>query len=253
MVAVSRSTRERRNGFYRLVPIVGAVIIFTHLVPFGIATRRHWERPNTRQEILMTRAEQATDAAKDPVFDGIGMVPTRPVIDSRAFLHGQNMESYLNGSGPRVRDLLAAHPAAVFIPSYRTDWLPEEDHAFFRDRYVSLADDFWVLGKILPPGGGSFEIVHPGRYRIASYAASDLAGSYAEDMKSLLAPPAEGKVAGELDGKPLANQAVELEAGAHRLECSTNCQPTIVWLGPRLERPGKLGQADHQQLFVNWY
>jgi hypothetical protein len=180
-------------------------------------------------------------------------VPTRPVIDSRAFLHGQNMETYLRGSGPRLRDLLAAHPAAVIIPNYRTDWLEDGDHTFIREHYVSLADDFLVLGKVLAPGGGSFAILHPGRYRIATYRASDLAGTYADGLKGLLSPPEEGKVAGRLDGTELTQQAVELAAGTHRLECPPDCQPTVVWLGPRLDRPGKLAQADHQLLFVNWY
>lgn len=245
--------RAQPNWPAALVPIVGGLIVFAHAVPFGQATRRHWDRPNTRQEILMLRAEQETDPAKDPVFDGIGMVPTRRAIDERAFLHGQNMEAYLKGSGPQVRDLLAEHPAAVFIPNYRTDWLPEADHAFMRERYVALADDFWVLGKVLPAGGGSFEIVHPGRYRIATLQASDLAGTYTQDLKGMLARPEEGKVAGRLDGAALTDQVVEFATGAHRLECEADCQPTVVWVGPRLKRPEKLNQADHQFLFANWY
>ena len=49
-----------------------------------------------------------------------------------------------------MREMLAVRPAAVVIPNYRTDRLPDEDHAFIGERYVSLSDDFWALGKVLP-------------------------------------------------------------------------------------------------------
>src|SRR5439155_23467172 len=134
-----------------------------HLAPFSVATLRHLDWPNSRQEGLMRRTEELTDAAKDPVFDGVRMVPTRPLVDLRAFIHSSSLHSLISGPGPRIHEMLAANPAAVFIPNYRTDALTEEDHAFFREHYVSLADAFWVLGKLLPPGGGSFKIIHPGR------------------------------------------------------------------------------------------
>src|SRR5262249_1524118 len=152
------------------------VIVFANFIPFGLATMRHLERRNLRQESLMSFAEDLTDPKHDPVYDGIGMVPTRPTIHFRWYLHGLTVQDFIKGSGPRVREMLAARPAAVFIPSYRTDWLPEEDHKFIREHYVSLADDFWVLGKVLPGGGGTFEISHPGRYRISTLEGSDLAG-----------------------------------------------------------------------------
>jgi hypothetical protein len=237
----------------RLWPISGGVLLFAHVLPFGMVTQRHLEFLNFRQESLMRLAEQVTDPAKDRVYDGIGMVPTRSSIDFQWYLHSLNIDSFTKGPGPRVHDMLAARPAAVFIPNYRTDWLTDEDQAFIRERYVALSDDFWVLGKMLPAGGGTFEVIHPGRYRIASQDGSDLIGTYPESWRGLLVKPEEGSLTGKLDGKPLPSRPVELAVGTHRIETSTDCQPAIFWVGPRLDRLPRMGRGDHQWLFVNWY
>ena len=201
----------------------------------------------------MNLAEELTDSQKDSVYDGIGMVNARPVVGEGWFLHRFTILSFLKGPGPRVRDVLAAHPAAVFIPNYRTDWLPEEDDAFIRQRYVSLADDLWVLGKVLPAGGGAFEIVHPGRYRVAALEESNIGGTYPEGLEGLLARKPETTLAGTMDGVPLASQVVELAVGTHRIQTPSQVQPTVVWVGPKLDRPPRPGPGDHRQLFVNWY
>lgn len=201
----------------------------------------------------MRLAEGLTDPARDPVYDGIGMVPTRPSIHFRWLLPNVNRPSVAEEQGPRVRDMLAARPAAVFIPNYRTDRLPEADQAFIRQRYVPLTDDFWVLGKVLPAGGGTFEIVHPGRYRISSLPGSDLAGTYPEGLAGLLAPLEEGSLSGTLDGLPLSKHPVELTVGTHRIETKPDSQPTVVWMGPAQDRMGRLGDSDHRFLFVRWY
>lgn len=233
--------------------VAGAILVFTHLVPFAVATCRHLDWPNARQQGLMSLAEDLTDPEKDPVYDGIGMVPTRPRIHYWWYLHSLNIQSFVKGPGPRVRDMLAARPAAVFIPNYRTDWLPEEDHAFIRERYVSVADDFWVLGKVLPAGGGTFEIVHPGRYCISSLQESDLAETSRVSMAQLPVRLDEGSFTATLDGAPVSSRPVELTVGRHRIDCKPYCQPAVVWVGPKRDRIGRLSQSDHRLLFVNWY
>jgi hypothetical protein len=233
-------------------PVIAGVVVCAHLVPFATATLRHLDWTNYRQERLMRVAEALTDPNQDPVCDGIWMVPTRPIVDRRTWLHSMTLQGFIDGSGPRFRDFLAARPPAVFIPSYRTDALPEADHAFIRERYVPLADDCWVLGKVLPGGGGEFEIVRPGRYRISSLAGSDLAGTYPQNLEALLAPEPAGTIEGTLDGQALT-ECAQLSAGSHRLECPTGTQPAIVWLGPQLQRIHRLGPGDHRMLFVNWY
>ena len=236
-----------------LRPVIVAMLVFAHLMPFVMATRRHLDCPNFRQEARMRLAEDITDPAKDPVYDGIGMVPTRPSVHFWWLLPSLNRRSFAEEHGLRVRDLLAARPAAVFMPNYLTDRLPEEDQAFIRERYVALADDFWVLGKVLPAGGGTFEIIHPGRYRISSLEGSDLAGTYPEGLAGLMAPLDEGTLVGTLDDVPLSRPPIELKVGTHRLETKPGCKPAVVWMGPRYDRAGRLGESDHRFLLVNSY
>ena len=231
-----------------LAPALAGLLVFAHLVPFGSATSRHWHWTNFRQEKLMRLAEQLTDPVRDSIYDAIGMVPTRPCIDFH--LCSSNIRGFQDDSVRGAGDNL---PAAVLISSFRTDWLSEAAHAFIRDHYVSLADDFWVLGKVLPKGGGSFEISRPGRYRISSLQGSDLAGTYPEGLKGMLTPEDKGTLSGSLDGLPMSDGAVELSVGKHLIETATPDQAAIVWMGPKLERAHRLSPADHRALFVNWY
>ena len=244
--------REMRDN-PALLPVAATVLVFVHLAPFCVATQRHWNWPNSRQTCLMRLAEDLTDPTKDPVFDGIGMVLTRPIIDPRSLLHSLYLESMIKGSGPQVRDMLAARPAAVVIPNYRTDWLPAADHDAIRERYVALADDFWVLGKVLPAGGGTLEIVHPGRYCISSLQESDLAETCRMSVAQLPVRLDEGSFTATLDGAPVSSRPVELRVGRHRIECKPDCPPAVVWVGPKRDRIGRLNQSDHRLLFVNWY
>ena len=149
--------------------------------------------------------------------------------------------------------MLTARPATVIIPNYRTDWLPDQDQEFITNHYVSVSDDLLVLGKVLPKGGDTFEIYHPGRYRIATLEGSDLKGTYPAGMQGLMQSSIKGEVTGTLDGAAITNQVMELAMGRHRIECTTNCQPTVVWVGPKIDRLGRQGAGNHRMLFVNWY
>jgi hypothetical protein len=234
-----------------LLWMIGSMVIFTHFLPFGLATRRHLKWPNTRQERLMQVAEALTDPAKDPVFDAVGMTPTRPIVSLDAFLH--TMLGGGAGYQSRIADMLAARPAAVIIPNYRTDWLSPRDKAFIRERYVSVTDDLWVLGGVLPRGGGTFEVIHAGRYRIAPLPCSDLAGTYPDGFKALLADAQDSGLNGTVDGRPLTTQPVELSVGAHQIISGSQEQPTVVWVGPTMERLPRMRQGDHTLLFANGY
>ena len=152
------------------VPFATCLILFTHLAPFESTTKRHWEKDNFHQEALMDLTEKLTDPVKDTIFDGVGLVPTRKVCDVRTFMHGQAFLNMVKSSsaGMEMRGFLAANPPSVVILSYRTGWLSDEDNDFLRERYVPLEDDYMVLGSLLPAGGGTFEVFHPGRYRITS-------------------------------------------------------------------------------------
>src|SRR5262249_13297103 len=153
------------------------------------------------------------------------------------------LKSLVDGPGPHIRDMLKDNPAAVIVQSYRTDWLPEEDHAFIRQRYVPMADDYLVLGNLLPAGGGTFEIVHAGRYRITSAEDSNIIGTYDEtkNFKTLLAQNGEqGAFVGTVDGVPPNGQTVELSVGTHQLECAGDRRAAVVWVGPRLDQIPKM-------------
>ncbi len=244
---------QTRDLPMNLVPILVSVLLFTHLVPFGVATRRHQNFPNTRQELLTSLAEETTDPLKDRVFDATGLVSTRPIVDNRTFLHSLNFNSVFQGPGPQIRDLLALHPPAVIICSYRTDWLVARDRDFILERYVPLADDFWVLGRILSSGGGTVEVVHPGRYRISTLEQSHLAGTHTNRFDSLSDPTPYASPRIRIDGAECGGRTLELTAGQHRLNCAPDCRPALVWVGPKLEQLPRIEQRDRQQLFINWY
>jgi len=203
----------------------------------------------------MATTEAMTDPAKDLVFDGVGLVPTRRSIHYQWFLHSVVLKNFQKKGSLRLRDMLAARPAAVVIQNYRTDWLPKEDLEFIHEHYVPLSDDFWVLGKILPCGGGAVEIAHPGRYCITSREQSNIVGTYAppksifESDPSPKSPP----LVGTLDGVPLTNAPLELTAGMHRIEVPDGRQPAVVWVGPQLDHAPRMNSSDHRELFVNWY
>ena len=240
---------QKVRTFPALIPAGVAVVFFTHLVPYETATSRHVDWRNDRQNQLIGLAEKLTDASTGGIYDGVALVVSRP-MNSQWFLHSF---AFIGSSNPHIYKLLTDKPALVFIPNYRTDWLSATDHIFIRKRYVPMADDFWVMGHVLPPSGGEFQIYQKGRYRISTLKGSDIEGTYPEGLGGLINPPENGDIKGTLDGKPLLSQQVELAVGLHRFECSTNDQPAVVWLGPQLDRIGRIGAGDHHFLFVNWY
>jgi hypothetical protein len=216
-----------------LWPALASIVLLGHLIPFWLSVRRHSDYRNYRQTAFMRLAEDLTRPGADAVYDGIGMVPTRRSIHFNWYLHSLNIRSFLNGSTPKVCEMLAAQPAAVLIRSYRSDWLSKEDQDYIESKYVSLADDFWVLGKLLPAGGGDVEIVHPGRYCIEALKNST-------------------NSACSVDGIASADQPVELKAGVHHIKSSSNQELKVYWVGPKLDRV-EIGAGDRHKLFVNGY
>ena len=116
-----------------------------------------------------------------------------------------------------------------------------------------MADDIHVLGKILPPGGGSFEVMHPGRYRITPLDGSNLSGTYKESFAELLRPSTNTVIVAKLDGATVPGAPVELNVGPHRLETATNEQAAVFWVGPKRSELSRLEGGNHRWLFFNWY
>jgi hypothetical protein len=239
-------------------PVTLSIIFFTHVMPFIATTRRHWSMPNYDQEHLMTLSEDLTDPEKDCIFDGVGMVPTRKLCDMRSLIHGQAMMNLVKNSpdGMQMRGFLEANPPSIVILNYRTEWMSPEDKEFLRERYVSIADDFMVLGTQLPAGGGTFEVYHAGHYLLTSAEGSNIIGTYEEpktlreSLKPRVEPPA---LIGTIDGKPFDGKPVELSVGTHRIECGADHKPAVEWVGPHMDKLPRLMGMDRHRLFVNWY
>jgi hypothetical protein len=213
------------------------LLLFAHAAPFSLATWRHISWDNARQESIMSLAEKFTDPAKDRVYDAVGLVPSRSSINFRWFLHTLNIRSFTDGKSASVSQMLEAQPAAVIIPNYRMGWLPASDWDFIHHRYVPLSDDFWVLGQALPAGGGSYSVVHPGRYQLIGRRGG----------------PFQPLTGAQVDGKTAASASVELGLGPHEFKCPMDTVIAIVWLGPTLNQLPDPGRGDRNRLFVNWY
>jgi len=227
------SAKEHPRG----AALAFGLLLFAHAVPFVTATWRHLDWTNARQEKIMRTAEALTDPGRDPVYDAAGLVPTRSSIHFHWYLHSLNIKSFLDGKVVGVPQMLEARPAAVLIPNYRTDWLPKSDGQFIQSRYLPLADDFWVLGQILPAGGGRYTVVHSGRYQLV-------------DLREGVAQPLANAT---VDGRAVPSGNTELQLGVHDVKGATDSRPAIVWIGPRADRIPDLGPGDHRRLFVNWY
>ena len=197
----------------------------------------------------MTLAENLTAPDADPVYDPIGMVPTRRNLSPEFWVRNPGGSTFSQHSGPLTQGMLDEQPAVVMLLNQHVDVLTDEaGRAFVENHYVRMTDDFWVLGKVLAPGGGSFDIVHSGRYRVATLKESDIVGTFPTGFKGLQTPEAAGRVDGRLDGRPLSGEVVELSVGQHCIEAKGDSQPTVVWVGPRIDRIHRLHQNDPQQL-----
>jgi hypothetical protein len=220
-----------------LLVLAVSIFAFSHLTPFLHATLRHLNWNNWRQMKLIAAAEAMTDPANDPVYDAAGLVLTRPSIDRSWYLHSLNMRQLHQSQESPVAAMLERNPAAVLMPNYRFDWLLEADWQFIRAHYLPLADDFWLLGTQLPPGGGEFRTLRSGRYQIL--AAADTGQ---ESLRELI-----------VDDRPLSSDIVNLLAGNHTVKTAGDVPVSIVWVGPNLDGLPAIGAGNHRTLFRNWY
>ena len=221
-----------------LGPVLVSVLVACHILPFCQWTLRHWDHGNDRQVALMDLAEAMTDPGWDAVFDGTGMVPTRPTIGFHWLVHTFTIQAIHSGAQPSVRAMLGEHPAAVIIRNYRSDWLPKEDLQFIQDHYFPLADDFLVLGSVLPSGGGSWTCLHGGRYQVILEQPNRAPGSQGLQVDGQARP---------------ATDVLNLTPGPHLFHAPEACRVLVAWLGPKLAALPSLPPGNHLELFVNWY
>ena len=235
--------------------LVGTIALFGHLIPFAALISRHLDFTNYRQETLMSFAEQMTEPGKDSVYDYFGMAPTRRTVEHELFFQRRNGGESAE-SKTSLSELLGSRPPSVIIADGRFDEIPKTDKEFVHGRYVPVSPDFWVLGTILPAGGGDFEISHPGRYRITSAEASNLFGSY-DQLQSLMQSDAERPkfppLTGTLDGVPLSDMPMLLAPGVHHLKCASATRAAVAWVGPQLDEIPRITGGTNDSLFAGWF
>lgn len=245
---------DKIAGMDAALPLVFGAVLFGHFVPFVVAVvQKNLNLPNYRQEGLMQLAEQMTAPGKDFVYDEAGLVPTRR--SSQYQMADWNVNTPAANQIRTLHDILTVQPPSVILVGNDFDYLSKEDYDYITGHYVPVADDIWILGKILPAGGGTFEVIHPGRYQITSAEASNIRGTYApKDANETTAPDSKSPpLTGTLDGVPLDKNPVELAAGNHQFTCVAGTRPTVAWLGPSLDHVPRIDAGDRHHLFVKWH
>jgi hypothetical protein len=186
-------------GVWFGVQLVPSTALAWHLLSMG----------NARQELLMDRAERLT-APMDPVWDGSGLVPTRPSVGFHWYVNFGNTDVFATAEGQAV---FRQNPAAVVLPTYRLSYLPMGVRRFFEENYVALAPDFWVLGRRVGTGGSRWDCLKTGRY--------------------LAIPEKTGETANlTVDGRPVAAGVLELSKGGHDLLVPGEGGVVLAWIGP---------------------
>lgn len=235
------------------LPLACGLVLFGHFVPFVVALQKNLHLTNSRQEGLMQLAEAMTAPGKDFVYVEAGLVPTRHTPRYDTALWDQHATAAR--PIPALRDLFAVQPPSVIIVGNGFDDLPKEDYDYITRHYVPIADDIWILGEILPSGGGTFNVIHPGRYQITSAEASNVRGAYAPKgpNESTAPEPKVPRLTGTLEGVPFDKISAELAAGHHQFNCDASTRPAVAWLGPSLERVPQIDAGDRHHLFVKWH
>jgi len=237
------------------LPLVCGIVLFAYFVPFVVAVKeRNLNLTNLRQEGLMQLAEQMTAPGKDFVYDEAGLVPTRRSAQYELAVWNQNISAA--DQIRSLRDIFAVQPPSVIIVGNSFDNISKDDYDFIHGHYVPLAEDFWALGKILPIGGGAFEVIHPGRYQITSADASNIRGTYVSPKNLMETSEPQAKfppLIGTLDGIAFDGKPVELAAGNHEFKCASGTHPAVAWLGPHLDRIQRMSPGDRHELFVKGF
>lgn len=234
--------------------LVGTIALFGHLIPFATLVSRHMAYTNYRQETLMSFTEHLTEPGKDSVYDFFGMVPTRRNVEDELIFQRRNRGEPAEGSKTSLRELLGSRLPSLIIADGHLDEISETDREFVHERYVPITPDFWVLGAILPAGGGDIEILHPGRYRISSAEASNLYGTY-DQMQSIMESeaPKFPPLTGTLDGVALNEMPMLLAPGVHHLKCASTARAAVVWVGPQDDYIPRITGGSPESLFAGWF
>jgi hypothetical protein len=109
-----------------------------------------------------------------------------------------------------------ADSPVVLLPNYRFSYLRPEDHDFFRQHYVALRRDFYVLGVIIPKRARvSWRCLRGGTYRL-SVGLHDA-----------------GRLS--VNGVPNAHSRRSLEPGIYDFVNSGDSDAFVIWAPPTVE------------------
>ncbi|MDR3671513.1 MAG: hypothetical protein P4L36_11750 [Holophaga sp.] len=206
----------------RGLPFLVAMVLVLHILPLFNRLTQLFSLTNDRQEYVMGMAE-AFSAPGDPVFDTIGLVPTRKAPSFGWLINLTNVESFDRVS---MTQSWGTQVPVVILPSYRLSYLRPVDMAFITANYVALRKDFWVLGRSWTKGRteDAWTCLRTGRYAII--------------------PDQPGNPGLELDGKPLAPGIYPIQEGKHTLRLAPDRPCWVAWVGPTLaEAPQMLTEG----------
>lgn len=190
--------------------IVAALVL--HVLPLARRFTELASMGNEQQESIMSLAEAMT-GPEDPVFDAIGLVPTRRAPSFMWLINLTNVKGFTQTSMTRF---WGAEVPPVIIPSYRFAYLKPEDGEFIQSQYVPIRRDFYVLGAALTQPGTKrpWTCRRAGRYAVV---------------------PVGGSAKGvRVDGQILAPGFHDLASGDHDLEVLPDSPCLLVWAGPNL-------------------
>ena len=181
---------------------------FEHQIVSDDYMNRSWDA-----QLKLVEAVESLTGPSEPVFDGVGMVCTRPPATRDWLLHSVFMPEYETGRREQLRDVIARVAPPVLIGGhYRFDWLLDADRSAIAAHYLGLSRQLWVLGVQTVGVEAAVSILRAGRYQVLPLAPSD------------------GSV--QVDGQSVAARGVvSLTAGTHQVVGAA----AIVWLGPALQ------------------
>lgn len=189
-----------------LLLLGGSAQQFFHVRELDDYSKRSWDG-----QLRLVDATEALTAEGDPIFDGVGLVCTRPPANRDWLLHSVFMAEYRSGRREQLRDVvMRTAPPVIVAGHYRTGWLSESDQSAVRAHYVPLSQQLWVLGADVPSGESQIQILRAGRYLVNPSGPQGLV---------------------RIDGRELGPEGVlRLELGLHTVAGGAR----IAWLGPHL-------------------
>lgn len=201
-------------GPQRVSPyLIAAAVVVLHVVPLGWRVAQLARMRNDEQVASITLAEAMT-APTDPVFDAIGLVPTRQAPSYMWFVNLTNREVFRQTSVTRS---WGKNLPPVILASYRFVYLQPEDGDVIRTQYVPLRRDFFVLGAAFTQPGieRKWTCRRAGRYAVIAVG---------------------GAGAGlQVDGQLLAPGFYDMKDGEHDVAVPPDSPALLVWAGPILQ------------------